>query len=42
VTGVDPMQALLSGRIGELEQERSTHWKKILQILTPADRGASE
>jgi pSer/pThr/pTyr-binding forkhead associated (FHA) protein len=32
----------LNDRIDELEQERATRWQKILQILTPADCGASE
>lgn len=32
--GVD-MHAWLSGRINELEQERTTRWQKILQLLAP-------
>jgi pSer/pThr/pTyr-binding forkhead associated (FHA) protein len=37
-----PVEALLSERIGDLEQERSTRWEKILQILNPATSGGTE
>jgi pSer/pThr/pTyr-binding forkhead associated (FHA) protein len=40
--GNESRESLLSDRVDKLEQERAAHWKKILQILTPADSGASE
>jgi hypothetical protein len=35
--GGDQLEALLGERIDELENERSSRWQKILQILTPTD-----